>query len=161
MKQTEKQKDSCHMLGKTRWSILNMIHNVGCNQNSTYYYGPIIMPNSQVSNELHWVHNTNYVDCMLLGESTPSLFTSQTVYHLKVNWVQVPFNKITQQRSVKTISSPTLSADIDLWKRQMWNGRWVEDGEFSKATEALFIESKQQSHNMSFMSYFGVLWMIF
>lgn len=58
--------------------------------------------------------------------SVHSLLTSQTVYHLRVNRVQVPFSQITQQRSVKTISSPTLPDRY--WFMEKTKAKWKTGG---------------------------------
>ena len=65
-------------------------------------------------------------------QRTPFL-PAQTVYHLRVNWVQVPFSQITQQRSVKTISRPHTPREILIYgKDKKRSGRRVEDGVSSK-----------------------------
>lgn len=72
------------------------------------------------------VHNTNYSWLYASWLSAHSLFTSQTVYHLRVNWVQVPFSKITQQSSLKTISSPTLPDRY--WFMEKTKAEWKTGG---------------------------------
>lgn len=95
-------------------------------------------------------------------QRTPFL-PAQTVYHLRVNWVQVPFSQITQQRSVKTISRPHTPRQILIYGKDK---SAVEDGwrmgcrqKKKKATGAPFIASKEKykSHKVPFMTYFGVL----
>lgn len=95
-----------------------------------------------------------------MGPSAHSLFPSQTVYHLRVNWVQVPFSQITQQRSVKTISSPTLPDRY--WFMEKTKVRWgrerrAEGGGVVKSRRSSVCR-EQSKKNIAQSAFYELFW---